>query len=226
MHRVLLVDDVQLVLRIQKPWLEERRLEVAVAQSAEEALSLLREYQPDLVVVDYEMPGSDGAQFCQQIKADLNLSRIPVMIVSAHTDNATIRRCLAAGAAAFVSKTGGREELLNNIANVLKIPYRRHMRLRCSVSVRIKRASTESEPAMIKDISVSGLLLVTNRPLAVGTVLDLRFVLPGQRQEVTSLAEVVRIEAAQDGGYRCGVQYSETDNESKRQIRQFVEHSI
>jgi uncharacterized protein (TIGR02266 family) len=225
-HRVLLIDDVQLVLRIQKAWLEERRLEVTVAQSAEEAFSLLQDYRPDLVVVDYEMPGSDGVQFCQQIKADRNLSRIPVIILSAHTDDATIRRCLAAGAVAFVSKTGGREELLNNIANVLRIPYRRHMRLKCSVSVRIKKKSTESESAMIKDISVSGLLLVTNQPLAVGTSLELRFVVPRQQQEITILARVVRTEDPQEGKPCCGIQFSEMDVESKRQIRQFVEHSI
>ena len=226
MHRVLLVDDIQLVLSIQKSWLEERRLEVAVARSAGEALSLLQEFQPNLIVVDYEMPEMDGVQFCQKIKADGKLYRIPIIILSAHTDDVTIRRCLAAGAAAFVSKTGGREELLNNIANVLHIPYRRHMRLKCSVSARIKGKRSENEQGMIKDISVSGLLLVTSRPMAVGTELDLHFMVPRQPKEINIPARVVRTEEPQGGRSCCGVQFLEMDVEFKRQIRQFVEHSI
>lgn len=226
MHRVLLIDDIQLVLKIQKSWLEERRLEVAVAQSAKEAFPLLDEYQPDLVIVDYEMPGLSGAELCQRIKAEPRFARTPVLIVSAHRDDETIHRCLSAGAAAFVSKTGGREELLNVIALVLGIPYRRHMRLKCSVSVQIKRGSTGSQPAEIRDISVSGLLLVTNQSLAVGTTLELRFTVPGQKRELTALAEVVRKEDQQDGLSCCGVKFSELDTESRRQIHQFVEHSI
>ena len=78
--------------------------QVLMATSGEQALKLAATQQPDLVLLDVVMPGMDGHEVCQRLKADEATRDIPVIFVTAHNDEAAETRGLALGAVDFISK--------------------------------------------------------------------------------------------------------------------------
>ena len=102
--RVLVVDDIAANLRLLEAKLVNEYYEVTVAPSGEEALALMREWVPDVVLLDVMMPGLDGYEVCRRIKAQPMTAHIPVVMVTALTEQAERVRGLEAGADDFLSK--------------------------------------------------------------------------------------------------------------------------
>ena len=82
MPKILLVDDVKLLLEIQKGFLASSNLEIFTAGDGLEALDIARQERPDLIILDKYMPRMDGVTCCSTLKNDPYLKRIPVIIVS------------------------------------------------------------------------------------------------------------------------------------------------
>ena len=78
--------------------------QVFMATSGEQALALCASKQPDLVLLDVMMPGMDGHEVCRQLKADPETRDIPIIFVTAHSDEEAEARALDAGAVDFITK--------------------------------------------------------------------------------------------------------------------------
>ena len=78
--------------------------QVFMATSGEQALAVCADKQPDLVLLDVVMPGMDGHEVCRRLKADEATRDIPVIFVTAHSDEAAEARGLDLGAVDFISK--------------------------------------------------------------------------------------------------------------------------
>ena len=78
--------------------------QVFMATSGEQALALCASKQPDLVLLDVMMPGMDGHEVCRQLKADPDTRDIPIIFVTAHSDEEAEARALEAGAVDFITK--------------------------------------------------------------------------------------------------------------------------
>lgn len=78
--------------------------QVFMATGGEQALALVRDKQPDLVLLDVVMPGMDGHEVCRRLRADPATCDIPVIFVTAHSDAASETQGLDAGAVDFISK--------------------------------------------------------------------------------------------------------------------------
>jgi diguanylate cyclase (GGDEF)-like protein len=78
--------------------------QVLMATGGEQALKLAAGQQPDLVLLDVVMPGMDGHEVCRRLKADAATRDIPVIFVTAHSDEAAETQGLALGAVDFISK--------------------------------------------------------------------------------------------------------------------------
>lgn len=78
--------------------------QVFVATSGEQALKLAREKNPDVLLLDVVMPGLDGYEVCRRLKADHATADIPVIFVTAHSDEAEEAAGLDAGAVDFIAK--------------------------------------------------------------------------------------------------------------------------
>jgi two-component system cell cycle response regulator len=102
--RVLVVDDIVANLRLLEAKLLNEYYEVSVAGSGQEALALVQRWQPDVVLLDVMMPGMDGYEVCRRLKAQPATAHIPVVMVTALTDQAERVRGLEAGADDFLSK--------------------------------------------------------------------------------------------------------------------------
>jgi diguanylate cyclase (GGDEF)-like protein len=101
--RLLVVDDQPInVQALYRALCAEHQ--VLVATGGEQALALCLEKQPDLVLLDVVMPGIDGFEVCRRLKADAGTQHIPVIFVTASSDEAAETRGLDAGAVDFITK--------------------------------------------------------------------------------------------------------------------------
>ena len=81
--RILVVDDDAMNLRMAEMFLKKKDYEVKKAESGEACLASLREEPVDLILLDIEMPGMDGWQTLDAIRADEGLKAIPILFLSA-----------------------------------------------------------------------------------------------------------------------------------------------
>ncbi|HET6776873.1 MAG TPA: response regulator [Actinomycetota bacterium] len=119
MARVLVVDDEPDVLLLCRLNLEQRGHEVLEAPNGDQALDLARDGTPDLVVLDLMLPGIDGYQVLQALRADERTSAIPVLVLTAKSLQADRERSRQLGAAAFLTKPFLPDELCDMVDEVL-----------------------------------------------------------------------------------------------------------
>ena len=115
--RILVVDDEPQIRRIMRTELTSAGYEVDDAKTGEEALSKVREFRPDLVLLDINMPGIGGLAACRAIRADANVALI--MLTVRNTEAAKVE-ALDAGADDFVTKPFSTPELLARIRAALR----------------------------------------------------------------------------------------------------------
>ena len=117
---ILIVDDntgmVQLMARMLKGVARLR-----FATRGDEALKLMRESAPDLVLLDAEMPGMSGYEVCEAIRADATLADIPVIFVTGHGETDAEVRGLEAGAVDFITKPVNEALLLARVRTQLRL---------------------------------------------------------------------------------------------------------
>lgn len=120
--RVLFVDDDESLLKLEQIRLERAGYEFIAADNGRDGLSLARAMSPDLILLDYMMPGLSGKEvFLELIEScDERLRHTPVIMLTARTDNyAEQRALLELGLSAYLCKPFGHHELLNVIDNVM-----------------------------------------------------------------------------------------------------------
>jgi len=115
--RILVVDDEPQIRRILRTTLTSAGYEVDDARSGEAALEKVREFRPDLVLLDINMPGIGGLSACQAIRADTNIAIIMLTVRNSEEDKV---RALDAGADDFVTKPFSTPELLARIRATLR----------------------------------------------------------------------------------------------------------
>jgi CheY-like chemotaxis protein/Tfp pilus assembly protein PilZ len=102
--KILLVDDSQTFLMYVGLLLKRLGFTVIPAEDGVELLALLKLRNPDLVILDVEMPLMDGLKALKYIKEDMETSHIPVVIVTANSSSSTIKKCRDLGCSDFLSK--------------------------------------------------------------------------------------------------------------------------
>jgi two-component system phosphate regulon response regulator PhoB len=93
--------DIQLVARLA---LRRAGFSVRVVGNGTEALAAVKTQPPDVVLLDWMMPGLDGLETCRLLKADPATAAIPVIFLTARSQESEIQRGLGLGAAGYVTK--------------------------------------------------------------------------------------------------------------------------
>jgi two-component system response regulator FlrC len=120
LRKVLVVDDDPVVGKSFDRVLSEKGYVVITAQNAAEALDRLREQEVDLVYTDIRMPGMDGLELAEQMKAKRPWT--PVVIVTGYGTQANEQRAKAAGVSAFLSKPLSPEMIEQSATALLELP--------------------------------------------------------------------------------------------------------
>jgi DNA-binding response OmpR family regulator len=118
---ILIVDDEPNNLDVIVAQLSDCDYQIHYASSGQEALSSLDIYNPDLILLDVMMPGINGIEVCQQIKAMPKWQAVPIVMVTALSSKSDLARCLGAGADDFISKPVNPEELRARVKSMLRI---------------------------------------------------------------------------------------------------------
>jgi CheY-like chemotaxis protein len=119
MGSILIVDD-NLVSLKQISALLSNDYEVSLAKSGELALQICAQKQPDLILLDVEMPGMDGFETIARLKADGGLKQVPVIFLTGNSDAETQKKCMGAGAVDFITKPADTDALHSKIKQHLK----------------------------------------------------------------------------------------------------------
>jgi len=119
-RRVLVVDDTRTSLFLLKQLLQNGGYEVETASDGWEALDMVPEFQPDLVLLDVMMPGLDGIECCRRIRETEGYSDIRIMMVTALGEMDRIQEAFAAGCDDYVSKPVDRAELDRKVKELLR----------------------------------------------------------------------------------------------------------
>lgn len=114
---ILVVDDEPQITRVLKTTLSSQGYGVRTASDGDEALQMLREWTPDLVITDLRMPNLGGLELCRQVRAK---SRIPIIVLSVKGEERIKVEALDAGADDYVTKPFGVHELLARVRAALR----------------------------------------------------------------------------------------------------------
>jgi two-component system KDP operon response regulator KdpE len=115
--RVLLVDDETSVQRTVAPLLRSRGYVVEIAGTGHDALALVAERPPDLILLDLGLPDLEGSEVCRRIRRE---SSVPIIVLSARGEEQDKVAALDLGADDYVTKPFGPEELLARIRVALR----------------------------------------------------------------------------------------------------------
>ena len=119
MHRVLVVDDESDVTELLHYRLEQEGYRVATLNNPLACIAKVREFEPDLMLLDIMMPGLSGIQLCRIVRADPSMKDIPIIFLSARGEVEDRIKGLEAGAEDYLSKPFNTNELLLKISKML-----------------------------------------------------------------------------------------------------------
>lgn len=105
---IMIVEDEVGIREMTQKYLEQEGYRVLPAENGEQALSVLDTVQPDLILLDIEMPGMDGFTVCQEIRKKLT---IPIIFLTVRRDTVDKVKCFELGGDDFVTKPFNFEEL-------------------------------------------------------------------------------------------------------------------
>lgn len=104
LHTVLVVEDNEQNLELVEFLLEEAGIEVRTAQDADAARSELAARVPDLILMDMQLPGTDGLTLVNELRADERIAKMPIIALTAHAMRGDRERFLAGGCDAYIAK--------------------------------------------------------------------------------------------------------------------------
>lgn len=119
MGRVLVVDDEQDIALMLRIALKQAGHDSLQAVTGEEALDLLGREAVDAVLLDVRLPGIDGWEVVQRVRADQNLQGLKIIMMSAHASPATKSRAAELGCDAYLTKPFTLEQLAQIVAETL-----------------------------------------------------------------------------------------------------------
>jgi adenylate cyclase len=120
MPKILVVDDTPQNVRLLVAVLTSHGYTVTSAASGPEALEKVKSDQPDLVLLDVQMPGMNGYEVCRRLRADPSTAFLPVVMVTSSDAEARVD-ALEAGADDFVTKPFNQQELLARVRSLVRI---------------------------------------------------------------------------------------------------------
>jgi two-component system alkaline phosphatase synthesis response regulator PhoP len=147
-RKILVVDDETVLLETIAYNLEQAGYQVVTAADGASALEAVQQEKPDLVILDLMLPVMDGLEVCRQLRReDISKSRIPIMMLTARSDEIDIVLGLEVGADDYMTKPFGRHELLARVRALFR---------RISPTPDINPPVPPSDPVVNQDLLVVG----------------------------------------------------------------------
>lgn len=119
-RKVLLVDDDQDLVAVMNTYLQEDgRFEVKVATNGFDAGMMVKEYRPEVIVLDVMLPDINGKEVCQRVRADASLEEVRILCISGMIEEDKIQELRLAGMDQFMHKPFEMEALIDSMCGLL-----------------------------------------------------------------------------------------------------------
>ncbi len=219
MSKILLVDDVDLFLELERSYLEGCDYDLVTASSGEETLQRLDKIVPDVLLLDYYMPGINGDEVCRLIRKNPLWKKLPILMVTAAGKPEEVQSCLDAGCDDYITKPVNKQELRDKVKRLLGTVQRRSAeRVAVKLPIQLQEGG-RLHVATTRDISSTGVRLDTPTMLDENTTVEME--LEGFDGELLSLYGKIKrtSERAEDG---CGVYFIYPDQASKKHLDRLI----
>ncbi len=121
-RKVLLVDDDTELVEVMTKFLEEDgRFEVKIATTGFDAGMLVKEYRPDMIVLDVMLPDINGKEVCQRVRADSTMEDVRILCISGMIEDDKIQDLRLAGADDFMHKPFDAEQLIDRMCKMMEM---------------------------------------------------------------------------------------------------------
>ena len=117
---ILIVDDEPGVVVPIQYLMEQQGYRVMIAERGEDALDLIYQYKPDLVLLDIMLPGIDGYEVCEIVRLNPDYRNVKIIFLTAKGREEEIAKGLALGADAYITKPYSNAELVARVKELLK----------------------------------------------------------------------------------------------------------
>ena len=119
-NTILTIDDDPTLLMLASEFFSEEGCRVVTASSGAEALAIIHQIAPDMVLLDISMPDMDGYEVCSRIKAIPEFQHTPIIMLSGMEENAALERAYETGACDFISKPVNWSILKHRLSNAMR----------------------------------------------------------------------------------------------------------
>lgn len=116
---IAVVDDEPMIVEMLTTFLNVKGFEVRGVYSGQDGLTLVEVENPDLLILDLMLPDIEGYEVAERLRAMPSFAKLPILILSARTDQASINRAEQAGASAYLTKPVKFPVLLAEIERLL-----------------------------------------------------------------------------------------------------------
>ena len=220
--KVMLVEEARPYLELQRTFLARHNVSIVEARDNEATLDRVRSERPRVAVIDVLGPDRTGLALCREIKDDPVACLVPVVLLVEPADAGAAE---AAGADGLVQKPIRMREFLDTVRRFVHLKERRSPRVPANLRF-IYRWDDQTGQAFSREISAYGAFLKTDRQVPEGAVLDLRFHLPGELDEIRCRGVVRRrhgLEAPLASGPGLGVEFEDVEPEAHLRFQRYVD---
>jgi len=171
---IMLVDDNKTFVLYLGILLKRMGFNVVSVDNGAQALKLIGQVRPDLVLLDIYMPGLSGLETLEKIRADLSICEVPVIMITGESDEKKRLECTAAGCNGFLVKPIHMDELHNYLQDFVygsRGVRRRHMRVQTDMKVMVFKGGAARE-LHADTLSEGGVYLRTESPYTVGSEVE------------------------------------------------------
>ncbi len=126
MSKILIVEDSPVQALALQHLLEQQGLQVSYVRDGQSGLTMARQWMPDAIVLDVNMPNMDGFEVCHRLQKDAETSHIPIIVLTIQNDLDTLRRSIVLGAIDFIPKDDFTNAVLLETLRQLRILTEQH----------------------------------------------------------------------------------------------------
>jgi DNA-binding response OmpR family regulator len=122
MYKVLVVDDDKSARTLLTIMLKRKGFDPMVAENSVDALEQLNHTIPDLIILDYMLPGMNGIELCRTIRQRPDTAKVPILMLSARGDHIIVMEAKEAGANDYLSKPLLIDEVTEKLTSIIEEP--------------------------------------------------------------------------------------------------------
>lgn len=228
--KILVVDDVSVFRELEARFLAASG-QVMTASNGRDALELVRQELPEVVVADFALPDIDGDALCKEVKSDPDLAGVSVILVTRGLDAESRARAIRAGADDVVTKPIERMALIEAVSRFLRVPVARALpRVALATPVTITSGGGRRYAGRSRTLSRGGIFVETDFEAPPGTEVGVAFRLPDTCYDVASTARVVwrksDAHSAETLSMGMGLQFLRMDGPTARRIEEYVSERV